>query len=299
MNNEKKDMYDVIIIGKGPAGISAALYTVRANLSTLVLGGDASSLNKAEKIENYFGFENVIKGSDLLVAGEKQAVRIGANIVNTEVIGFEPEGDVFKVFTADQTYKSKALLIATGQERKKVVIPGLADFEGNGVSYCTTCDGFFYRGLNVGILGSGDYALHEAEEMKAFTDKITIFTDGKELSAKKSEKTSGLSFNEKKIKKFVGKDALSGIEFEDGTTQDIDGIFIAGESASGVDFARKVGVMFEGNSIVVDKEQKTNIKGLFAAGDCTGGFKQISVAVGQGAMAGRMIIEYLRENVSR
>ena len=189
------------------------------------------------------------------------------------------------------------MLIATGQPRKKLKIKNLEKFEGNGVSYCTTCDGYFYKNLKVGVLGNKDYAIHEAVELEAYTSDITIFTNGKELdvSQKYQNELSRFRINEKIIEEVNGADFLQRVAFNDGTSEEIDGIFIADESASSVDFARKLGVMTEGNSIVTDKDQQTNLKGLFAAGDCTMEFKQLATAVGSGALAGRKMIEYVRE----
>ncbi|HOQ36593.1 MAG TPA: NAD(P)/FAD-dependent oxidoreductase [Acetivibrio sp.] len=288
-------MYDVIIVGKGPAGISASLYTARANLKTLVIGKGDSALKKAEKIENYYGFSQAIRGEDLLNEGEKQAARLGVQIIENEVINIE-KNDFFEVLTPDNSYVSKSVLLATGQPLKKIRIENLEQFEGKGVSYCTTCDGFFYNNLKVGVLGYKDFVVHEAVELEAFTKDITIYTNGKqlELSEQFLETSKRFNVNTKEIYRIDGGDFLQRIFFKDGTSENIDGLFIAYESPSSVDFARKLGILVDENSIVVDRDQQTNIDGLFAAGDCTGGFKQISTAVGQGALAGRKIIEYVR-----
>lgn len=288
-------MYDVIIVGKGPAGLSAALYTLRANLRTLVIGKSDSVLLKAEKIENYFGFKDTVSGSELLKAGEHQALKLGADIVDEEVLGIN-QSEGFEVITSKNKYAGIAVLLAAGQPQKKLKIEGLQELEGRGVSYCTTCDGFFYRGLKVGVLGNSDYAVHEAEELKAFTNNITIYTNGRDLQYKGDYNDIMKSFNieSKSILKLEGDEYLQYICFSDGSKDRIDGLFIANESASSIDFARKLGVITEGASIIVDKEQKTNVEGLYAAGDCTGGFKQIATAVGQGALAARHIIEFVR-----
>jgi thioredoxin reductase (NADPH) len=288
-------MKDVVIIGKGPAGISAALYTVRANLETTILGNEESAIIKADKIDNYYGFAESISGKDLLRAGEEQAKRIGAKIVNTEVYGIEQMAEGFIVKTSQANYEAKTVLIATGQTLKKADIKNLDKYEGIGVSYCTTCDGFFYKNLAVGVVGSGEYALHEASELETFTKNITIFTNGVELDVKDKSIIEKYEVEKRKIIQINGEESIKSVTLEDGTERDIDGLFIAAGSASGVDFARKMGVLFDGNNIVVDKDQKTNIPGLFAAGDVTGGFKQISTAVGQGAIAGRRIIEFVRQ----
>lgn len=288
-------MYDVIIIGKGPAGISASLYTVRSNLKTLIIGKNDSALRKAEKIENYYGFAEVIRGEDLLKNGENQALRLGAEIINNEVIAVE-KNDFFEVVTPDGRYTSKALILATGQPVKKVKMENLEKFEGNGVSYCTTCDGYFYNNLKVGVLGFNDYVIHEAIELQSYTKDITIFTNGKELalSDKYIDDLKQFEVNKKEIEKLEGSEYLQKIFFKDGTSEDLDGLFVAYDSPSSLDFARKLGIMVDGNSILVDKDQQTNLDGMFAAGDCTGGFKQISISVGQGALAGKRAIEYIR-----
>lgn len=289
-------MYDVIIIGKGPAGLSASLYTSRANLKTLIIGKDDGSLSKAERIENYFGFSGSVSGAHLLKESEKQALRFGVDILEDETVGIEKENH-YKVITSEGQYFSKAVLIATGQAQKKIDIQNLKDLEGRGVSYCTTCDGFFYKNLKVGVLGFKDYAIHEAKELLAFTNDITIFTNGEKLSLKEAniDELGKFKVIDKRIKRLDGKDFLEKVVFSDESEQELDGFFIAYESATSTDFARKLGVITEDNAIVVDKNQQTNLAGLFAAGDCTGGFKQIATAVGQGALAGKRIIEYVRE----
>lgn len=288
-------MYDIIIIGKGPAGISASLYTIRANLKTLVVGKSDSALKKTEKIENYYGFAEPISGQYLLQQGDKQALRLGTEILEEEVIAIE-KGEYFEVTTESSKFQSKAVLIATGQPQKKLNIEKLSDFEGKGVSYCSTCDGFFYRKLKVGVVGFKDYAIHEALELKAFTDNITIYTNGMkpEFTEEYAQYADQFKINKQHIKELSGGEYLERLNFSDGTSEQVDGLFIAYESASSIDFAKKLGVIAEGSSIKVDANQKTNLEGLFAAGDCTGGFKQISISVGQGAMAGKSIIDYVR-----
>lgn len=288
-------MYDVIIIGRGPAGISASLYTVRSNLKTLIIGKNDSRLKKAEKIDNYFGFAETVSGSELLNNGEYQAKRLGAEILDDEVISIDKE-DFFTITTTKNKYESKAVLLATGQPLKTIGVENLVKFEGRGVSYCTTCDGFFYNNLRVGVLGNKDYAIHEALELMTFTTRITVFTNGKELdvSSRYEKDIEKFKIDTRKISKLDGDEFLQRIIFSDGSEEEIDGIFVAYESASSTDFARKLGILTEGNNIAVNAKQETNLKGLFAAGDCTNSFKQISVAVGQGAIAGKAVADYVK-----
>ncbi len=288
-------MYDVIIIGKGPAGMSAALYTVRANLATLIIGRNDSRLLKADKIDNYFGFAETISGKQLLESGEQQVKRLGAGIIEDEVISVEKE-DYFKVMTASGVFESKALLLATGQVSKVIRIENLVKFEGKGVSYCSTCDGFFYNNLKVGVLGNKDYAVHEAVELLTYTKNITIYTNGKnlELSSRYEGDAGQFRVETRQLSKLDGTDFLQRIHFSDGTSEELDGLFVAYESASSTDFARKMGIVTDGNTIVTDGNQQTNLEGLFAAGDCASSFRQISIAVGQGAAAGKAIADYVK-----
>ncbi len=288
-------MYDIIIIGRGPAGLSAALYTVRSNMNTLIIGRDDSRLKLADKIDNYFGFAQTISGKQLLEDGHKQIERLGAQIVEDEVITIEID-EFFKVTTPKAQYSCKAILLATGQSHKVVRVENLVKFEGRGVSYCSTCDGFFYNNLKIGVLGNKDYAIHEANELLTFTKDITIFTNGKELNVNSIYRDDILKFrvDKRQLSKLDGGETLERIHFVDGTSEEIEGLFVASESASSVDFARKLGIVVEGNSVVTDQRQQTNIKGIFAAGDCTSALKQISVAVGQGAVAGKAMAEYVK-----
>jgi len=289
-------IYDAIIIGRGPAGISCAIYTTRANLKTLVIGKNDSVLLKADKVENYYGFEEPVSGRQLLEAGERQVLRLGARIVTDEVVGIE-KTDLFTVRCVNGEYQAKTVLLAPGSPVAKAPVPGIEAYEGMGVSYCTTCDGFFYRNKKVGVLGYTDYAIHEAMELLAFTKGITIYTNGMALSVSPAfrQQMDAFRINPGKIKGLYGQNRLEGILFEDGTTEAVDGLFVAYGSASGVSFAMKMGILMNGKSIAFNERMETNIDGLFTAGDCTGVFKQIAVAVGQGALAARGMIEYVRK----
>jgi len=284
-------MYDVIIIGKGPAGISASIYTSRANLKTLVIG-KTSVLSKAHIIDNYYGFETGITGEELLKRGERHAERFGTRILEEEVIAlqynFEEENYIVK--TENDTYMAKAVILTTGSEKKKVHIKNIDQFEGKGIHYCTTCDGYFYRGKKVAILGFNEYAKNELEEMKQFTQDITLLTNGNEPTVD----FEGVKINTRRIISLEGDEYLERVIFEYGACENFEGIFVAYGTASSVDFARKLGVLINDNIIEVDQDQKTNLPGLYAAGDCSSKIKQVAVAVGQGAVAGLKVSEYIR-----
>lgn len=229
-------MYDVVIIGKGPAGVSASLYAKRANMSTLVIGKDEGALLKSEKIDNYYGFEDGISGKDLIETGIKQAENLGVEVVTDEVLGISWD-NIFKITTKKNEYESKALIIATGSSRVKPKIKGIKEFEGKGVSYCAVCDGFFYRGRDVAILGNGDFAVHEAMQLLPVVKSVTMLTNGTEPLEHRAE---GLKVNSKEIREVRGETEVSEVEFSDNTKMPISGIFVAEGTASSVDFARTI-----------------------------------------------------------
>lgn len=285
-------MTKLIIIGDGPAGASAALYALRGNIDTTVISKGYGALEKAHAIENYYGLATPLPGKELHDLGVSQVRKLGADIVSKEVVGISFDGK-FKVLTADEEFSADALIIATGTSRKVPRIKGIADFEGLGVSYCAVCDGFFHREKDVAVLGSGKYALHEAQALLPIAGSITVLTDG---TSPEVEFPSEIKVDERKISHLDGSPmALSTVVFDDSSSTTISGLFIAQGSASSTDLARKVGIATDSNKIVVDENMATNIPGIFACGDCTGGLLQVSKAVYDGATAGNSVVKYLRE----
>ena len=171
-------MPTLVIIGGGPAGLSAAIYAVRAGLDVQVLYKDDGALGKADRIENYFGFPDVIPGAELLARGQAQADRLGARLHRTEVTGIEYADRGFAVKTTGGERHADAVLLATGSPRAVPAITGIRTFEGRGVSYCAVCDAFFYRGRAAAVLGQGEYALEEARVLLPVADSVTLLTDG-------------------------------------------------------------------------------------------------------------------------
>ena len=285
-------MYDVIIIGAGPAGISASLYAKRANLKTLVLYSDDSGLKKAHKIDNYYGFEDGIEGEKLYITGIKQAKNLGVEVKEEEVLNIVNEmSNGFSVETSNDKYSSKVVILSTGNKKNKPNIKGVQELEGKGVSYCAICDGFFYRQKTVAVLGNGKYAVSEVNDLINVTNDITILTNGGEKPEVRDE---NVKIETRKIKEIIGDEKVEGIEFEDGEKLKADGIFIAQGVAGSADFAKKMGVIVQKDNIVVNEKMETNIKGLYACGDCIGGLLQVAKAVHEGAVAGLEAIKYVK-----
>lgn len=284
-------MYDSIIIGSGPAGISASLYLKRANKNVLVLYYGQSELEKAHKIDNFYGFPNGISGNDLYQNGINQAKNLGVNVLNEEVLNIQMNEDFcYNVITSKNTYKSKTVIIATGNKKLKPNISGIEKFEGMGVSYCAICDGFFYRKKDVVVLGNELYAVSEAEELLNVTPNVTILTNGKEM-----KENTNIKVNTKKIEKILGDERVSGILFSDGEILNCNGVFVAEGVAGGSNFAKKLGIYTDGDKIVVDENMQTNVPGIYACGNLVGGLLQINKAAYEGAMAGLAAVKYINE----
>ena len=286
-------MYDCLIIGAGPAGVSASLYTRRANLKTLIIYNDKSNLEKTEKIENFYGFANGIDGKSLYKEGIKQAKNIGVEVINEEVLKIEISNDCFKISTTKNEYMAKTVIIATGNKKNTPNIKGIKEFEGKGISYCAICDGFFYRGKEVCVLGSGNYAISETNDLINLAKKVTILTNGKNPPDIRSE---NVDINKKEIEAIEGNEKVEDVRFKDNTKIKTEGIFIAEGIAGSVEFAKKLGIIMKNNKIVVNEKMQTNIKGIYACGDCTGGLLQISKSVYEGTIAGLQVIDYIKNN---
>lgn len=283
--------YDVTIIGAGPAGISASLYSKRANLETLVLYKDESSLEKTDKIENYYGFKEGISGKELYQNGIKQAQNLGIETKQEEVIKIEMTSDGFMIKTSKSEYLSKVVILATGNKKNIPKITGIESFEGKGISYCAVCDGFFYRNRSVAVLGSGDYAISETNDLINIAKDIIILTNGEKAPEFRAD---NVKIDTREIKEISGEDKVEQVEFKDGTKLKTNGIFIAQGVAGSTEFAKKLGALINKNKIVVNEKMETNIKGLYACGDCTGGLLQITKAVYEGTIAGLQAIQYIK-----
>lgn len=233
-------MYDIIIIGAGPAGISCGLYAKRAGANVLIMHHGTSNLERAVQIDNYYGFENGINGEDLYNTGIRQAQNMGIEVIDSEVMEIQKRDSDFIVHSTDNNFASKVVVIATGNKKLRPNIDGILEFEGKGISYCAICDGFFYRNKNVAVIGSGKFALNEANILKNIVNKVTILTNGESL-----ENISDFDICVKKIKAIHGDSKVNSVEFVDGTSLNVDGIFIALGEAGSTDFAKKLGIILE------------------------------------------------------
>ncbi|MCI6283930.1 FAD-dependent oxidoreductase [Selenomonas sp.] len=284
----------LIIIGAGPAGISAALYARRAGLAVTVVTKGPGALAKAEGIENYYGFPEPVTGAELEQRGIEGAKRLGVQLVTGEVlqIGFNDTFDGYKVEGADFTLEAPSLVLAAGAARKTLAVPGITEFEGKGVSYCAVCDAFFYRQKRVAVIGAGAYALHEAEALVSHASEVHILANG---AASQAAFPENMIVRTDPIAAIVGDERVTGVQFADGTTLALDGVFLAIGTAGSTALARKLGILLDGANIKVNEMMATNVPGVFAAGDCTGGLLQVAKAVYEGAKAGLAAVKYVRE----
>lgn len=280
-----------IIIGGGPAGVSAALYLARAGQKVCIIENGPGALAKAHKIDNYYGI--AASGAKLYAAGLEQARSLGVEILQDEVLGVEyTDCFTLSLKNTDEQLQTEALILATGSKNITLNLPGLIELEGKGISYCAVCDGFFFRKKRVAVLGNGAYALHEAAYLKQLAGSVTILTNGQSGDAAKE---AGFEVNTAVLQAVEGNGKLSNIRFTDGSTLAVDGLFIALGTADSTDMARKLGAELNGRFIRIDGDGATNIPGLFAAGDCTGGLMQVAKAVHEGARAGLAALKFLRQ----
>jgi len=284
-------MIECLIIGKGPAGISLAIYLKRAGFDCLVVGKDYGALAEADLVANYYGLPEPISGPELIESGIAQAQNLGIEVKTDEVLNITDMGTHFEVKLLNQVISAKIIVLALGKKRERLKIKGFEEFIGKGISFCATCDGFFYKGKRLAVIGSRDYALSEYEELTSFSQDLMLFTNGEEAEFRSN--SADLKINNEKIVEIKGNLRVEELVTEKNNYA-VDGIFVALKSAGPLEFAKKLGVLTENNFLVVDQDYMTNIKGVFAIGDCIGGLPQIAKAVADGAIASKGIINYLK-----
>ena len=298
-------MYDAIVIGGGPAGLSAAIYLVRKKVKTLVLtteqGGQAA---KSAEIENYLGFTK-LSGVELTQKFQEHAEAIGVEIKDGQDVRIIAKTDAgFEIKTKDETFEAKAVLVASGKTPSRLNIPGEDDFVGKGISFCATCDGPLFCNKTVTVIGGGNSALDAALELEKYASRVYMINlnadfQGDEVRkdrVSESDKIEVLS--EAKTKEFFGEQFLKGIKYEDkaGQTKEIatDGAFIEIGWAPATSSVKDLVELNELKEIKIDRDNKTSAEGIFAAGDVTDiKEKQIIIAAGEGAKAALNLWKWL------
>ena len=295
MNKE----YEVVIIGGGPAGLSAGIYTSRARLSSLliekgVIGGQILS---AEVIENYAGFPEGISGYDLTQLMHEQATKFGLETLITEVIGIELNEERKIIATSKDNFTAKALIIASGSERTKLGVPGEKEFTGRGVSYCATCDGAFFEGQPVAVIGGGNAAITEALQLSKFASRIAVIHRRNELRATRILQEK--AFAESKIEflwntvvtEIAGEDTVKRLRLRDvktgnESTLDVSGVFVSIGFKPDTTYLKGVLPLDTDGYVITNEKMETAIPGILAAGDIrSSSIRQVISATGDGATA--------------
>jgi thioredoxin reductase (NADPH) len=301
---EPSDIYDVIIIGGGPAGLTAALYASRSKLKTVILDKSptAGALAYSSKIENYPGLTSPVSGKELLYTMKKQAIGFGAEYRETQVVGINLSGDIKDVFTMDKTYSGKTIIIASGSMGRKPSIKGEGEFLGKGVSYCAICDAAFFKGKTVCIVGNSEEAVKEAGVLARFAETVYLISP-----AKKLKDEDHLSLKLPNIKLLLGytvfsiegKEVVEKIKMHDCDQKEIEldmsGVFVYLHGNRPItDFLAGTLETGEDGCIPVNCMMETSISGVFAAGDvtCTE-IRQVVVAASQGCIAALAAEKYL------
>lgn len=299
---------DIVIIGAGPGGLSAAIYTGRARLRTLVLekGMPGGQILLTDWIENYPGFPDGIAPFPLMEDFRKQAERFGAEIRTADVTGIRSEGDLWMVTTEEGAHPARAVIIATGSDHRRLGVPGETELTGRGVSFCATCDGAFFRDRVVGVVGGGSFALTEAIFLTKFARRVHVIHRREQLRAEKilQERAAGnekvtfeldsvvtLVNGEEQLGSVTLKNVKSGADRE----LELDGLFISIGMIPRTQFLGKLVELNGRGEIKVHKGMATSRPGIYAAGDVTDGCSnQVATAVGSGVEAAISADEYLQ-----
>lgn len=301
MNN--KEMFDVAVIGLGPAGYTAALYTARYKLKTLQIGKEPGGLmSEAPKVRNFPSYPN-ISGMDLAMKMEEHVKDTGVDVFYGEVKDLKGKDLDFTVKTTRGNYKAKKIILATGQERRKLGLNREEDFTGRGVSYCATCDANFYDDQIVGVVGGGDAALASALLLADHAEKVYILYRRGEFFRPEPIRIEQVKKNDKietifevNVEKLIGNKTLEAVKLDNGKKLRIDGLFIEVGSVPNTDLAKQQGIdLTENGYIITDERGRTNVPGIYAAGDVTDSpLKQIVTAAGQAAKAANTAYEELK-----
>jgi len=301
-------IYDVIVAGAGPAGMTAAVYTSRANMSTLLLerGAPGGQMANTEEIENYPGFTSIL-GPELANKMFEHAQQFGAEYAYGDIREIRDEEPYKRVITGDKEYLAKAVIVATGAEHRMLGVPGEKEFSGRGVSYCAVCDGAFFRGKELVVVGGGDSAVEEAVFLTRFASKVTIVHRRDQFRAQKILQKRAFE-NEKisviwdtQVREIRGDGKVQSVLLENVKTGEqrefaTDGIFIYVGMNPLSQPVRNLGITNEAGYIVTDEKMQTKVKGVFAAGDVREKMlRQVVTATGDGSIAAQSAQHYVEE----
>jgi thioredoxin reductase (NADPH) len=303
-------IYDLIIIGGGPAGLTSGIYAARARLNCLLLERQAlgGQVLTTAWVENYPGFPEGIGGYELVAKMAEQAEVFGLKILTREVIGLQENPEILQVLTPEEKLPCRSAIVATGADYAHLGVPGEDRLRGHGVSYCATCDGAFFKDLPVAVVGGGDTALAEALFLTRFASSVTLIHRRDRLRAakilqeraKENEKIRFLWNSQ--VKEIAGTREVEGIRVEDKVVQKVTelpvkGIFIFVGSQPNTGMFQGTLSLDEMGFVTTDEELRTSCTGVYAAGDCRKkSFRQIATAVGEGALAVHSAIDYLEHS---
>ena len=302
-------IHDVVIVGSGPAGYTAAIYAARAQLNPVILAGSVTAggaLMNTTEVENYPGFVTGIMGPELMTQMQEQAERFGADIRYEDVTALELEGDVKRITTSDGVYEARTVIISTGSEYRHLGIDGEERLSGHGVSYCATCDGFFFKDQDIVVVGGGDSAMEEATFLTRFARSVTVVHRRDELRAsavmaKRAQEDPKLSFAwNSRVVELHGEDSLTAVTLEDTVTGErrrleASGLFVAIGQVPRSELVSDVLDLDEAGYIKVEApSQRTRIPGVFACGDVADPtYQQAITAAGSGCRAALDAEHYL------
>jgi len=296
------DLYDVVIIGAGPAGIQAAIHASRRKTDVLVLGRIENSSLFAAHVENYAFVEGVQTGEELLAAGHRQAEKFGAKFVPMDVLKISRADGRFRLeLESGQEITARSLIFAMGVSKKKLSVPGEKELLGRGVSYCVDCDANFYRGATVAVVGDRSAAVDGALTLLGYAAKVYLVTRQLDVSPELHDrlKQSAVEVIAGNWATAVaGEQAVTGLQLENGETLAVDGVFVELGSKGALELATQIDVQLDTESfkfIDANRKQETNIPGVYAAGDIVGPPWQMAKAVGEGCVAGMEAATFARK----
>ena len=297
--------YDVGIIGSGPAGLSAAIYAKRANLSAVVIEKEyegTGQIAESGQVDNYLGLPG-ISGYDLGEQFREHAVKLGVAFLEQEVTEIKKEDSaVFTIIFEDgSSVETKTVIYAAGAAPRRANIPGEQEYSGKGVSYCAICDGSFYRGKKVAVLGGGDTALDDAVYLADLAEQVYVIHRRKEFrgaatTVEKRRKKENVTFVlEHQVKEITGAEKVNGVILEDGTAIAVDGVFVAYGSVPQTDLVKELVTLDAAGYVKAEDTGETSLAGLYVAGDArTKKLRQVVTAVSDGANAATAVVEYLK-----